>query len=305
MKIIGITGGSGFIGKHLTGLLVNNGFKVIIFTREHMEKASHENISYTYWDATKGKCDLNEIRRLDAIVHLAGAGIADKRWTAKRKKEIVDSRVKSTQFLLSQLKTYAKNCKTIIAASAIGFYGPDRDGLPPFTEEASAYHDFLGDTCVAWEKESQAAHNIIRTVILRFGIVLGKESGAYPQFANPLKFGIKPVLGGGQQVVSWVHIDDLCNIIVHSLGNDKMKGIYNAVAPNPVTQKGLMNAIASAKGGLNIPIPVPAVLLKVLLGGVSTEVLKSCTVSSNKVTSTGYNFSYNNIQSAVNNLVKA
>ena len=274
MSIIGITGGTGLIGRHLTALLVEKGYKVIIFSRS-AGKTGDKNISYTYWDPEKSEIDRAALGNIDCIIQLAGASVAQKRLTAKRKQEVINSRVQSTNFLLTQLKEQAPNCKTIIAASATGFYGPDTPGSIPFTETAPTYNDFLGETCRQWEDATEKANSFMRTVIIRIGIVLGKDGGAFPELAGPLSFGIMPILGSGKQVVSWIDIDDLAGLFLFALENEGISGVYNGVSPNPVTHKQLMYAIAREKGGLSIPAPVPAFALKIALGEMSTEVLKS------------------------------
>ncbi len=299
-EIVGITGGTGFVGGHLSRLLLNEGHRVIIFTRHIPVKTVGDQISYAHLDAEKGKCDLQALKQVTVMINLAGAGIADKRWTAARKKEIVDSRVATTNFLVKQLKAFAPDCTIYISSSATGYYGPDKVGGAPFTEAAPPYNDFLGDTCSQWETASQEAASFLRTVILRFGVVLGKESGAFPKFAAPLSFGIMPLLGGGAQMMSWIEVNDLARLILFAMEQRQLSGIYNAVAPNPVTYRQLSSTIASAKRSLSIPLPVPAFLLKMALGELSTELLKSCTASAQKTLSTGFSFHCPDITSAVN-----
>ncbi len=301
MLTIGITGGTGFVGQHLTALLVAKGYNVVIFTRSAARKTDKQ-VTYAHWDVDRKTCDINLLKELDAVVNLAGAAIADKRLTDARKKEIIDSRVNSTAFLLEKLKEYSPNCKTFVAASATGFYGPDRDGLVPFTETAEPYNDFLGETCRLWEDATQKAKERFRTVIIRIGIVLGKDGGAYPKLSGPMAFGIMPVLGSGRQVVSWIAIDDLARLFLHAIEHKGMAGIYNAVAPAPVTHLRLMRTIVKVKGGFRIPAPAPAFMLRMLLGEMANEVLKSCTVSAQKTIESGFAFDYPEIAGAIKTL---
>lgn len=304
MKTIGITGGTGMVGTHLTSLLLNKGYEVIIFTRRVPLAAAPKGLSYAHWDETKKECDNIALRRLDAIVHLAGAGIADKRWKPQRKKEIRDSRVKGTEFLVCKLQEHGENCKTFISASAMGYYGPSKSGHPPFIETDAPYDDFLGSVCREWEAESQKATSFARTIILRFGIVLGKESGAFPQYNMPLSLGVIPILGYGTQIVSWIEANDLARLIFFALQHKDINGVYNAVAPNPVSQRALTKTIADVKGGIKIPLSVPPFLLSILLGEMSTEVLKSCHVSGEKITTAGFRFNHPDIESAVKSILK-
>ena len=304
LKTIGICGGSGLVGKHLTERLLKTGNNVVIFSRSGAKSGEEKQLSYAHWDPAQLECDVKALGKLDAMVQLAGAGIADKRWTTKRKKEILDSRIDGTRFLVSQLKLNAPNCKTFVAASAIGYYGPDNKSHSPFREDAPAYDDFLGETCRAWEDESKNAYSFLRTIIFRFGIVLAKEAGAFPKFLQPVKLGAMPILGSGEQIISWIHVDDLSEMILIALENNNMQGIYNAVSPYPVSNKEMMQAICKEKGGLSIPFHVPTFLLKAILGEMSIEVLKSCTVSAEKILSTGFSFQYPVIDKAVRDLVR-
>jgi uncharacterized protein (TIGR01777 family) len=303
MKTIGITGGTGFVGRHLAMLLVSEGYKVVIFTRSVAAESAEPNITYAHWDSEKGECDNNAIRSLDAIVHLAGASLADKRWTDDRKKKIVDSRVKVTDFLVSKLEQHGQNCKIFVSASAMGYYGEDTAGRP-FTEDAAPARDFLAETCKKWEAASNKAAEFARTVILRFGIVLGNEAGAFPKFVGPLKLGVMPILGSGEQVMSWIEVSDLARLILFAIQNERISGVFNAVSPNPVKHRKLMKTIARIKGGIAIPAPVPSFLLKVILGEMSSEVLKSCTVSAEKTLKAGFEFKYPTIEKAVTAILK-
>ncbi len=299
METIGIIGGTGFIGSNLTGLLIDQGYDVVIFTRTENKVNTNKRITYAYYNAEKGICDVNAMRRIDAAVMLAGEGISDKKWTQQRKKEIINSRIKGTDFIIKQLRAYGKFCKSFISASSISYYGPDMPDTPPFNEDCAPSADFLGEMCQSWEDQSFKGISFMRTTILRIGIVLGKNGGVLPQYSQHMDFGIMPVLGFGNQVISWIEVTDLCRMIIFTMKNESVAGIYNAVAPTPVTHKHLMKIIASAKGGVKTPSPAPAFLLKILLGELSAEVLKSCTVSAQKIIDDGFQFQQPDVEQAV------
>ncbi len=304
-QIIGITGGTGFVGGHLCTLLLKEGFDVVIFTRHPESHSGKQGLKYALWNPAEKQCDEAAFQNLNGMVHLAGAGVADKRWTDERKKTIVKSRVEGTLFLVENLKKYAPDCKVLVSASAIGFYGPDRENADiPFKEDAAPYDDFLAKTCIQWEASSNDAASFLRRVVLRFGIVLGSDGGAFSAFAKPQSFGIVPILGSGKQMVSWIHVGDLSRIILWALKEEKAEGIFNTVAPKPVSHKALMEAIAKEKGGIKIPVYVPALFLKMGFGEMAQEVLKSCTVSDEKLRRSGFEFHFPEIRKAVRNILK-
>ena len=299
---IGITGGTGLVGKQLLSLLVSKGHQLVVFSR-HAQPDSHGGqVSYSQWDPSKKQMDSAMLSDLEAIIHLAGESVATKRWTAARKKEILESRTLVTQFLVAQLNQYALQCKVFISASAIGFYGPDTLHGQAFEETAPVYDDFLGNTCKQWEDSSLQLNPAIRKVITRIGIVLSKEGGALPQFALPLHFFVKPLFAGGKQMISWISVQDLVRLFVFALEHDSCVGIINAVAPQPVAQQELMNALAVPINRNAIPVYVPAGLLQILLGAMSIEVLKSTRVSAQKIQSLGFKFQSNTIQEAIASL---
>lgn len=302
MKIVGITGGTGLVGKHLARLLAEDGYEIIVFTRKPEKTRKYiKNTSYALFDPLRKKIDTEQLAKVEALVNLAGEGIADKRWTEQRKTDILESRTFSTSFIVEQLKQHNPGCKVLVNASATGFYGPD-NGRQPFTEDAPAANDFLGRTCMKWEQASERAEAFTRRVVLRFGIVLSRDGGYFREFRKRMMMGVAPILGNGEQVVSWIHIDDLVRMIRFAIERVEMSGVYNAVAPLPVSHSILIHTMARTKGGLRVPIPVPAFAIKLLLGEMSTEVLKSCTVSSEKITEEGFRFGYRDIESAVKNL---
>lgn len=308
MPTVCITGGTGLIGKALTAVLLQKGYEVIVLTRGMpAEKGVHRpGLSFANWDVAAQTIDAGAVKKANCIVHLAGAGVADKRWTDRRKKEIAESRTKSSALLVKALRENENSVKAVICASAIGWYGADPliPNPKPFTETDPADKAFLGETCRQWEESIEPVALLgKRLVKLRTGIVLSTEGGAFKEFARPLKAGIAAVLGSGKQVVSWIHIDDICRMYLQAIEDESMHGVYNAVAPLPVSNKQLTLALAkAARGRFYIPVHVPSLLLKIGLGALSIEVLKSATVSAEKIRNAGFNFIYPSIEAAINQL---
>jgi len=304
METVLITGGTGMIGKALTQALIERGFNVIILTRNANSKKATSNISFAEWDIEKQTIDKNAFAKADYIIHLAGASVAEKRWTKKRKREIVSSRVDSGKLITDSLKILPNKIKTIISATAIGWYGPDKNNGKNFTEVDPSSNDFLGQTCKQWEGAIEPASFLgKRLVKLRIGIVLSNEGAVYIEFKKPLKFGLATILGNGKQIVSWIHVDDLIRAILFVMENEKMEGVYNVVAPHPVSNKELVLQIARKERGKSyISIHVPTFALKIRLGEMSVEVLKSATVSSEKIQQAGFIFQYPDLESAIDQL---
>ena len=304
MQTVLITGGTGLVGKRLTTFLTDKGYRVIILSRSVKAHETNALVSYAAWNVEKQTIDVQAVQQADAIIHLAGAGVVDKRWTDAYKKQIVESRTLSSKLIIDTLKKYPHQVKTIISASAIGFYGPDVDTGKLFTETDKPATDFLGQTCVLWEQSILLAANMdIRVCTLRTGIVLSNEGGALAEFKKPIKYGIAAILGSGKQVISWLHIDDLCRMYIYAMENNAMKGSYNAVADVPVTNKQLTLKLAEAiKGKFFVPLHVPAFVLKIMLGASSIEVLKSTSVSNAKLKGTGFTLLYPTIETAITEL---
>ena len=302
MTTILITGGTGLVGNALTKALLSKGYSVIILTRQKDKQSTVPNLSYAHWDIDSMYIDGQIFEQVTHIIHLAGAGVADKRWTKKRKQEIVDSRVKSGQLLVQTLRNIPNKVQAIISASAIGWYGADPlvPNPNPFTEDQKSATDFLGTTCKLWEESTIPLKEIDKRLVhIRIGIVLSKNGGALKEFIKPQKFGVAAILGNGKQVISWIHIDDLVQLFITSIEKETMQGAYNAVAPNPVSNKALTIALAKARDKFYIPIHVPSFVLKIVLGEMSVEVLKSATVSAEKLLATGFQFTYNRIEEAL------
>lgn len=292
------------IGSALTGALLAKGYKIIILTR-HAKPSSDNRIVYKEWNIQTGQLDKSAIEQADYIIHLAGANVAEKRWTVARKKEIVDSRTKSGALLVKALAEVPNKIKAVVSASAIGWYGADGQ-LPnpkPFVETDKADDGFLGRTCALWEEAIQPVAGLgKRLVTFRIGIVLSNEGGAYVEFKKPLTAGAAAILGSGHQVISWIHIDDLVNLFVTAIEDEALHGVYNAVAPGPVTNKELIMEMAKMRNKFFLPFHVPEFALKLALGEMSTEVLKSATVSSGRIEATRFQFLYPAIQDALKSL---
>ena len=304
MKTVLLTGGTGLIGKRLVKNLIEKGYHIIILTRSIKNTQATKETSFALWDVKKQTIDVSAIQKADYIIHLAGAGVVDKKWTAAYKKEIVESRTQSSALLINTLKNNTHQVKCIVSASAIGWYGEDKTASHFFTEDEKPADNFLGETCRLWEQSIEPAEALnIRVCKLRTGIVLSKDGGAMAEFLKPIKFGIAAILGNGKQVVSWIHIDDLCRMYIAALDNNAMQGSYNAVAPMTVTNKELTLKLAQAVRGKNyIAMHVPEFILKIMMGTRSTEVLKSTTVSCAKIKATGFTFLYPSIDAALKSL---
>lgn len=308
MATVLISGGTGLIGTALTKELLSRGYQVIILTREPQKAMNNRNgITYAGWNIKDQIIDSEAVSKADYIVHLAGASVAGGRWTDKRKKEILDSRVNSGKLLVKALQNIPNQVKTVISSSAIGWYGSDPQvpNPKPFVEDDKADESFLGSTCQQWEASIEPVSNLgKRLVKLRTGIVLSREGGAYPEFENPLNFGTAAILGNGKQVISWIHILDLIHMYIEAIENEGWQGAYNAVAPNPVTNEQLVLTIAKESRRFYIPVHVPKFALRTILGEMSIEVLKSATVSSRKVQDADFLFMFPSIEAAVQNLNK-
>lgn len=305
MQTVLITGGTGMVGTSLTELLLSKGYQVIILTRKP-QASNVPNLTYAVWDIAKGYIDPLAIGKADTIVHLAGAGVADKRWSKKRKQEIVDSRVMSGALIVKYLTEIPHQVKAVVAASAIGWYGPDtaQSLQHGFVETDPVDGAFLGDTCKRWEESVKPLETLgIKLVSLRIGIVLNKQRGALAEFIKPAQFGLTTIFGTGSQMVSWIHYKDLCKMILFGIESASLKGIYNAVSPDPISNKDLIIAITKKLRGFYLPIPVPAFVLKIMLGEMSIEILKSAKVSSNKIQEAKFKFDYPTLDSALNDLL--
>ncbi len=297
-KIILIAGGSGMIGQKLVELLKSKKFQVCYLTRSN--KA--DGIKSYHWDPEKKTIADAAIAKADVIINLAGEGIANKIWSSRRRRKIINSRLLSTNLLSESLQRIPNKVQLVINASAIGIYGDTGDRI--MHEDARAADDFMGQTCSRWEAAASAFQKLaIRTVILRIGLVLAKEGGILPSIRRPLHFGMAPYFGSGEQYQSWIHINDLCKMMVLAINDENISGTYNAVAPGPLSNKNFMKLMTHILKGWFFVFSVPSFLLKMILGEMSKLVLNSTRASSKKIEAAGFSFTYPQADVALRDLI--
>lgn len=295
-----ITGGTGLIGRRLTEILQAIGHQVRHLSRRPAPDAP---VPTYHWDPAAGTLDTAALDNLDAIVHLAGAGVADQRWTDVRKSEIVDSRVETARLLREALQTRNQSLPAFLSASAVGYYGADT-GDRRLTEDAPPAHDFLAYVTQMWEAAADTfAEGGTRVVKLRIGVVLSADGGALPQLARPVRWGAGAPLGTGQQYLSWVHIDDVARMFAFALETPTLSGTYNAVGPTPVTNDTFTHVVAEVLDRPYFLPPVPGFLLYLALGEMATVVLGGNRVSSEKIAAAGFTYRYPELTHALSGLL--
>jgi uncharacterized protein (TIGR01777 family) len=290
-----ISGGRGLIGMRLSEMLIDAGYEVAHLSRQ----TSHGHYCSFRWDPAAGQIDEAAIGYADFVVNLAGASVSDGKWTDERKQDIMASRVGGTNLLARELRERPHHVKAFISASAIGVYGDADDRV--LTEDApAAPTDFLAEVATEWERAAQQVQELgVRTVVARIGVVLSDEGGALPTIARPVKLGAGAVLGSGRQYMSWIHIDDLCRLLIQMMEEAEWQGTYNAVAPNPVTNKEFTSQLADV---LHRPLVLPKVPefgLKLVMGEMSEIVLASQRVSAQKIEQQGFQFEYPELRGAL------
>jgi len=290
-----ITGGSGLLGRRITDALLGKGYRVSHLGRK---PGKDTRVKTFLWDVTKGKIDEHCIDDADVIIHLAGAGIADKKWTEDRKKQIINSRVASLRLIYNLIQKRPNKVNSVISAAAIGYYGDRGDEL--LTEESPPGKGFMPECCIAWEEAADEGKTLgLRVVKLRTGVVFDKQGGALPQMAMPVKLYAGAALGSGRQWVPWIHWQDAVDMYMAALENINLTGVYNMAAPAPVTNRQLMKAIARQ---LDRPLwffGVPALVFKVLMGEMSIIILGSTRVSAKKIQDEGFVFKYPELAGAL------
>lgn len=292
MAKILITGGTGLVGRHLSKLLTEKKHITTILTRNPTKENEFK------WDYKNNYVDTIAFEDIDYIIHLAGAGIADKRWTAERKKVIIDSRVETTNLLFKKIKQLKKPLKGFLSASGSNYYGAQTTDKI-FTEKDSAGNDFLGQVCKQWENAVKQFETLnIPVTILRTGVVLDHKGGALNKMITPL---ISP-LGFGKQYMPWIHIEDLCQMYIHLLETNN-NGVFNAIAPEILTNKAFSKTLAQTVKRPFSPIHVPSFILKLVFGELAIILLEGSKLSAKKIENKGrYTFRFNKLSKALEDL---
>lgn len=267
-----ITGGTGLIGKRLTTLLLKKGYEVAYLTRK---KSNIPSVKVYEWDVKNNYIEAGALENTTYLIHLAGAGVADEKWTEERKKEIFSSRTDSIELIARKLKEQKITPKSFISASGSSYYGEDTGDIQ-HTEMSPPGKDFLSEVTIKWEKAADCVKQLgVRTVKLRTGIVLSNDGGAVPKMAQPAKFGFGAPLGSGSQWLSWIHIDDLCRLYIECMEKDSWEGAYNAVAFPPATNEDFTKQICKALDKPQWLPNVPSFALRLVFGEMANVVLGS------------------------------
>ncbi len=292
-----ISGGSGMIGTRLTDMLLKEGREVRHLSRSP-GRGDHPGVKTYGWDVNKGKINDAALDGVDAIVHLAGAGIADERWTEDRRRVLIDSRVQTANLLYKAAQKPGHTPECLVSANGINYYG----GITTehiFVESDPPADDFIGEVCRVWEEAALQFETLCRVVTLRTSMVLAAEGGALPRIAKPVKWGFGTALGTGEQYVPYIHIDDLCRIYIYAIDHRDMSGAYNATNGEQINNKELTRAIARV---WNRPLWLPSVpkfALNMVLGDMAQIVLEGSRASSDRIRETGFKFEYEKIEPAL------
>ena len=304
---IAVTGGTGFVGTRLVQKLSDAGHQITVFTRNKQQgekvfpKKAFPQVEIVQYNPLEMGSWQEEIASSQAIVNLAGAGIADEPWTPERKQEILDSRIKTTNNIVKGIANASTPPQVLVNASAVGYYGTSETAT--FDENSDSGDDFLASVCQQWEAAAKAVESYqTRLVILRFGIVLG-QGGALGKMLTPFRLFAGGPLGTGKQWFSWIHIEDLVNLIIEAINNSAYQGTYNATAPNPVRMSELCENLGEV---MNRPswLPVPEFALKLLLGEAAQAVLEGQNVLPKRTQEQGFSYQYSTVKPALADIVK-
>ena len=299
MEKVLITGGSGLVGRGLTTLLLEKGYQVSWLSRKKIENG---DILHYQWDVERGFLEEGALEGVNTIIHLAGESIGSGRWTASRKQRIVNSRVESARLLFERVSKMKNKPGAFISSSAIGYYGAVNSTHIFQEDDLPRADDFLSRTCRAWEDSARRFSDLgMRQVCLRAGVVLSAREGALQKLRLPVTLGLGSALGRGTQYMPWIHLRDLSQLYLHAIENKALSGPLNAVAPEHVTNREFTRTMARILGKPFWFPAIPAGLLKLLLGSMSGMLLYGSRVSANRIISSGFEFSYPGIETALAN----
>lgn len=297
MERILIAGGTGFIGQALCQHLVRQGHSLSVLTRKPMPDQA--NIQYFHWDVEKGHIDQRAFSNVHCIINLTGSGIADKRWSNKRKQDLLHSRVDPLNLLFKYVSEENHPIKLLISSSAVGYYGAVTQ-TEPFTEQSPPGSDFLAEVCKQWEAAAlHFKHLGTEVALLRKGVILGKEGGMYKKLCPLAKLGINTSLGSGNQFLPWISLGDLLSIYDFVLSHPTARGVFNAVASESITMKAFSNALLKSLHKKSFLPGVPALLLRLALGEQSSMLLEGSPVSNKKIKDLGFSFSKDSLEEAL------
>ena len=299
MKVL-ITGATGLIGTELVALLLQNGVSIHYLTTSKKKIENQPNYKGFYWNPEQGSINENCLMGVNAIIHLAGATIS-KRWTKSYKQEIIESRLLSSAVLFKALKNHPNQVQQIVSASGTAIY-PNNDKVIYDENATEIDNSFLGNVVLKWEESVDKFKSLgLKVCKLRTGIVLSDKGGALIEMAKPIKMGIGSPFGTGKQIQSWIHIHDIAALYFFAISND-LEGVYNAVAPNPVSNEKLSLAIATVlKKPLFMP-NIPKFIMKLLLGEMHELLFENRNISSQKIVEKGFVFKYKTIDEAMENI---
>lgn len=290
------------MGMALAKLLKAEGHTLVLLSRSAQAVEPYDAV-FT-WNPDKAEIDSRALNQLDAIVHLAGAGIADKPWTEKRKQEILDSRVNSAQLLLKTLEQQKQRIQVFVSGSAVGWYGAQTTSLLHVEEEPAA-NDFMGETCRRWEAAADDFSSVAKRIVkIRTGVVLAANDGALPELMKPFKFGFGAVLGSGKQQIPWIHVEDIARVFREALFNETWQGAFNATATEKCSNRTFTQTLGKVLKKPVFPIGVPSLALRLVLGEMSAVVLEGSRISNAKLRSTGFQFKFPELQSALHHLIR-
>lgn len=312
MKTILISGGTGLVGRHLDKLLTQLGYETRILTTNRELTASGKAVDknsvlskkYYFWDPATKSMDTEVWKNADALIHLAGANIGEKRWTESRRKLIYSSRVDSALFLYEEYHKSGITLKAFVSASAVGYYGSITiDKI--YTEKDKHAHDFLGNLCHDWELAADKFRKSgVRTVILRTGVVLASDSEAFKKMLMTVKLGLGCPLGSGTQYMSWIHITDLCNIYLKALADENTKGIFNAVSPQAITNRDFMALLAKTAGKSFFMPAIPAFFIELFFGEMGDLIVEGSRIEPRHLNEINFKFRYDDLGNAFNQILK-